>query len=164
MTRWVLRPVGPQGAADGLGYIQVPQVLAPGLMLNRSVSPGDPTHHHQSRYPKSRLFEYLPDLPSDVEILLSRHTLSPRTPRRPNCKGGFQSDVSSCTSPVTRWVLRPVGPQGAADGLGYIQVPQVLAPGLVLNRSVSPGDPTHHHQSRYPKSRLLGYLPDLPSV
>ena len=89
MTRWVLRPVGPQGAADGLGYIQVPQVLAPGLMLNRSVSPGDPTHRHQSRYPKSRLFEYLPDLPSDVEILLSRHTLSPRTPRRPNCKGGI---------------------------------------------------------------------------
>ena len=28
------------------------------------------------------------------------------------------------------------------------------APGLVLNRSVSPGDPTHCHQSRYPKSRL----------
>ena len=41
--------------------------------------------------------------------------------------------------------------QGAAHGLGYIQVRQVSAPGLVLNRSVSPGDPTHH-QSRYPKS------------
>ena len=64
------------------------------------------------------------------------------------------SDVSSCMNPVTRWVLRPVGPQGAAHGLGYIQVPQVSAPGLVLNRSVSPGDPTHYHQSRYPKSRL----------
>ena len=23
---------------------------------------------------------------------------------------------------------------------------------------------THHHQSRYPKSRLFGYLPDLPYV
>ena len=33
------------------------------------------------------------------------------------------------------------GPQGAAHGLGYIQVPQVSAPGLVLNRSVAPGDP-----------------------
>ena len=37
---------------------------APGLVLNRSVSRDDPTQHHQSRYPKSRLFEYLPDLPS----------------------------------------------------------------------------------------------------
>ena len=114
----------------------------------------DPTQHHQSRYPKSRLFGYLPDLPSDV---------------------------SSCMNPVTRWVLRPVGPQGAAHGLGYIQMPHVSAPGLpthyhqgryqkvdsapglALNRSVSPGDPTHHHQSRYPKSRLFDYLPDLPS-
>ena len=87
----------------------------------------DPTQHHQSMYPKSRLFGYLPDLPSDV---------------------------SSCMNPLTRWVLRPVGPQGAAHGLGYIQMPHVSAPGLVLNRSVSPGDPTHYHQGRYPKSRL----------
>ena len=87
----------------------------------------DPTQHHQSRYPKSRLFGYLPDLPLDV---------------------------SSCMNPVTRWVLRPVGPQGAAHGLGYIQMPHVSAPGLVLNRSVSPGDPTQYHQRRYPKSRL----------
>ena len=87
----------------------------------------DPTQHHQSRYPKSRLFGYLPDLPLDV---------------------------SSCMNPVTRWVLRPVGPQGATHGLGYIQMPHVSAPGLVLNRSVSPGDPTQYHQRRYPKSRL----------
>ena len=46
-------------------------------MLNRSVSPGDLTHHHQSRYPKSRRFGYLPDLPSDVIACMSPVMLNP---------------------------------------------------------------------------------------
>ena len=101
----------------------------------------DPTQHYQSRYPKSRLFGYLPDLPSDV---------------------------SSCMNPVTRWVLRP----GAAHGLGYIQMPRVSAPGLVLNRSVSPGDPTHYHQGiplprvpkRVPQRRALIRPEKVPTI
>ena len=105
----------------------------------------DPTQHYQSRYPKSRLFGYLPDLPSDV---------------------------SSCMNPVTRWVLRPVGTQGAAHGLGYIQMPHVSAPGLVLNRSVSPGDPTHYHQGiplprvpkRVPQRRALIRPEKVPTI
>ena len=108
----------------------------------------DPTLHHQSRHPKSRLFGYLPGLPSDVISCMNPVMLTFWVPP------DLPSDVSSCMNPVTRWVLRPVGPQGAAHGLGYIQAPQVSAPGLVLNRSVSPGDPTHYHQSRYLKSRL----------
>ena len=50
---------------------------APGLVLNRSDSPGDPTHHHQSRYPKSRLFGYLPDLRSDVVACMNLVMLIP---------------------------------------------------------------------------------------
>ena len=76
---------------------------APGLVPDRWVSPGDRTHPHHSRYPKSRLFGYLPGL-----LYLISCTDLP-------------SDVSSC-------------PQGAAHGLGYNQVPQVSAPGLVLKK------------------------------
>ena len=54
-------------------------------MLNRSVSPGDPTHHHQSRWPKSRLFDYLPDLPSDVIACMNPVMLNPSPHKGYHC-------------------------------------------------------------------------------
>ena len=119
---------------------------APGHLLNRSVSRDDPTHHHQSRYPKSRLFGYLPDLPHHHQSRYPKSRLFGYLPDLP-------SDVIACMNPVT--LTQPIITKARTQKV-------TSAPGHVLNRSVSRDDPTHHDQSRYPKSRLFGYLPDLP--
>ena len=119
---------------------------APGHLLNRSVSRDDPTHHHQSRYPKSRLFGYLPDLPHHHQSRYPKSRLFGYLPDLP-------SDVIACMNPVT--LTQPIITKARTQKV-------TSAPGHVLNRSVSRDDPTHHDQSRYPKSRLFGHLPDLP--
>ena len=155
-------------------------------MLNRSVSPDDPTHHHQSRYAKSRLFGYLPDLPSDVIACMNPVMLNPSPHRGYDCLRvqthhhhsrypksrlfGYLPDlpyVISCMKAGTQKV----------DFLGTSQIyrrtslPEISDPSppeQLPKKSTFWVPPRFTirdllHERRYPKSRLFGYLPDLPS-
>ena len=108
---------------------------APGHLLNRSVSRDDPTHH--------QLFGNLPDLPHYHQSRNPKSRLFGYLPDLP-------SDVIACMNPMT--LTQPIITKARTQKV-------TSAPSHVLYLPDLP----HHHQSRYQKSRLFGYLPDLPS-
>ena len=132
-------------------------------MLNRSVSRDDPTHPHQSRYPKSRLFGYLPDLPSDVIACMNPVMLNPSPHKGYHC---LRVQTHHHSRSLGRHRLHeprdaePFSPQRislpkSSDPSPPQQVPKKST--RVTMRDLL-------HERRYPNSRLFGYLPDLPYV
>ena len=145
------------------------------------------THHHHSRYPKSRLFGYLPDLPYVISCMnagtqkvgfLGTSQIYHRTslPKSSDPSPPQQLPKKSTFWVPPRFTIRDLLHEHRYPKsrlFGYVpdlpsDVIACMNP-VMLNPSPHKGYhclrvQTHHHHSRYPKSRLFGYLPDLPYV
>ena len=83
-------------------------MLALALSLSLSLKSADPTQHHQSRYPKSRLFGYLPDLPyviSCMNPVVMMMRSSPTSPRLYPAVQAHSIAEDPSQAKLQRWVL-----------------------------------------------------------